>query len=108
MGSKKTGSNIVEGNEAAHEATDKSQRHAERVRPHDLRRGNDLLYKPRGEADRFDHYLGPMGGDVRMSIEGPSVNNLDDAGGDQVYNKRSQGHLGLTRTRSTRNDESDY
>jgi hypothetical protein len=77
-------------------------------RPHDLKRGNALLNATRGEADEFDHYLGPMGGDVRMSLEGPSGRNLDDAGGDQVYNKKGKGMYGKTRTRSTRKDEADY
>ena len=77
-------------------------------RAHDLRRGNDLLFKPRGEADEFDHYMGPFGLDMRQSIAGPSGRNLDEAGGDQVYNKKGRGMYGTTRTRSTRKDESDY
>lgn len=77
-------------------------------RSNDLRRGNDLLFKSRGEADQFDHYLGPFGGDMRQSIAGPSGRNLDDAGGDQVYNKKGKGMYGETRTRSTRKDELDY
>ena len=77
-------------------------------RPHDLRRGNELLFKPRGEADEFDHYVGPFGGDMRSSIAGPSGRNLDEAGGDQVYNKKGKGMFGEKRTRSTRKDESDY
>ena len=77
-------------------------------RQNDRRRGNDLLYQPRGEADEFDHYLGPFGGDMRQSIAGPSGKNRDQAGGDQVYNKKGTGPYGPPRTRSTRKDESDY
>jgi hypothetical protein len=77
-------------------------------RAHDLRRGNDLLFQPRGEADEFDHALTPFGGDVRQSIQGPSGKNRDQAGGDQVYNKKGTGPYGPPRTRSTKKDEADY
>jgi len=82
-------------------------RKAGTVRPHDLRRGNDLLFKPRGEADAFDHYLGPFGSDMRMSIEGSTVNNRDTHG-DTSKQKLGHGPQGAKRTRSTRKDESDY
>ena len=76
-------------------------------RPNDMKRGNDPLYKQRGEADEFDHYLGPFGGDVRQSIQGATVNNRDELDGFQVQ-KKGRGMAGPKRTRSTRRDESDY
>ena len=51
-------------------------------RPTDMRRGNDILNKPRGEADEFDYYKGPFGSDMRSSIAGPHPDNQDDPGGD--------------------------
>lgn len=76
-------------------------------RPNDMRRGNDILFKHRGEADEFDHYLGPFGGDVRQSIQGETVNNRDSHDG-QSMQKKGRGMAGPKRTRSTRRDESDY
>ena len=40
--------------------------------------------------------------------QGPSGRNKDEAGGDQVYNKKGMGTYGPKRTRSTRGDETDY
>ncbi len=48
------------------------------------KRGNEILFTPQGNRDTFDLYHGPMGGDVRMSIRGASVNNRDELGGQQV------------------------
>lgn len=63
-------------------------------RPNDMRRGNDLLNKPRGEADEFDLYHGPMGGDVRSSIRSQAQVNRDDIEGFQVQKvgRGSHGH----------------
>lgn len=55
-------------------------------RPNDMRRGNDLLFKPRGECDEFDAYQGPFGSDVRQSISGPMPDNRDNPGGDGPVN----------------------
>ena len=72
-------------------------------RPNDMRRGNELLNKPRGEADEFDHYLGPMGGDVRQSIRSGAQQNRDDIEGFQVQ-KVGRGIHGHKRAKSNRND----
>jgi hypothetical protein len=72
-----------------------------------IRRGNDLLYKPRGEADEFGYYHGPFGGDMRSSILGPSVNNRDEIGGQQAQ-KVGRGIHGRTRPRSSRGDDQPY
>lgn len=61
-------------------------------RPNDMRRGNDLLYKPRPEADEFDHYHGPFGGDVWQSIKGIQVDNRDQLGGQQVQKVKGGKH----------------
>ena len=53
-------------------------------RPNDKTRGNDLLFAPRGEADEFDAYVGPFGGDVRQSIRSRAEENRDDIEGFQV------------------------
>lgn len=56
------------------------------TRPTDRRRGNDLLYKARPDADAFDYYTGPFGSDMRSSIQGPHPENRDDPGGDGPVN----------------------
>lgn len=64
------------------------------TRPNDMKRGNDLLYKDRGNADEFDYYEGPMGGDVRSSIRSQAQVNRDDIEGFQVQKvgRGSHGH----------------
>jgi len=47
-------------------------------------RGNDVLNTPHHDVDTFDHYQGPLGGDIRQSIKGATVNNRDELGGQQV------------------------
>lgn len=54
---------------------------------HPNKRGNDILFTQQGHVDRFDHYCGPLGGDIRQSIQGREVENRDDPGGDAVQRK---------------------
>ena len=75
-------------------------------RPNDLRRGNDLLYKDRGHADEFDHYHGPMGGDVRMSIRSQGSANHDHIEGFQVQKVKSGFH-GPRRPKNAKGDVED-
>lgn len=75
-------------------------------RPNDMARGNDLLFKQRGEADEFDYYEGPMGGDVRMSIRSGGQANHDEIEGFQVQ-KVKAGYHGPRRPKSSRGDVED-
>ena len=75
-------------------------------RPNDMKRGNELLYAQRGNADEFDYYEGPMGGDVRMSIRSGGQTNHDEIEGFQVQ-KVKAGHHGPRRPKSSRGDVQD-
>ena len=75
-------------------------------RPNDMKRGNDLLNAPRGNADEFDYYEGPMGGDVRMSIRSGRQTNHDHIEGFQVQKIGSGAH-GPKRPKSSRGDDSE-
>ena len=75
-------------------------------RPHDIRRGNELLYADRGHADEFDHYEGPMGGDMRQSIRSGGQTNHDEIEGFQVQKVKAGSH-GPRRPKSSRGDVSD-
>lgn len=78
-------------------------------RPNDMRRGNDLLYKPRGEFDEFDHYLGPFGGDVRSSVRGPrGGTNRDELGEFQVQKQPKNFRGGPRKAKGRRGDEKEY
>lgn len=70
-------------------------------------RGNDILFTPQENADRFDHYHGPLGGDIRQSIRGATVNNRDEQGGQSVQ-KLGRGLHGPKFRKSSRGDDSAY
>lgn len=75
-------------------------------RPNDLKRGNDLLFAQRGNADEFDHYHGPFGGDVRQSIRSQGGATHDEIEGFQVQKVKSGLH-GPRRPKSSRGDVED-
>ncbi len=67
------------------------------IRKNDLRRGNDLLFVPRENADEFDAYVGPFGGDMRQSIRSNREENRDDVEWMQIQ-KVGRGKHGHRRT----------
>ena len=72
-------------------------------RPEGMERGNDILFKKRGNADEFDHYEGPMGGDMRMSIKSHGAMTRDRIEGFQV--QKVSGYHGPKPPKSRRNDD---